>query len=117
LATLFHSDFPQALQEVGGWENRDSASWFADYAETIFAKLDGVDRWVTINEPKIIVQQGYQRGGDGAREAGRPGGRSSAASPGVGSLPGGPGFPGVGSAGGDWAVFRHHPVLPSGRLR
>jgi beta-glucosidase len=62
LATLFHWDFPQALQEVGGWENRDSASWFADYAETIFAKLDGVDRWVTINEPKIIVQQGYQRG-------------------------------------------------------
>jgi beta-glucosidase len=62
LATLFHWDYPQALQDDGGWENRDSASWFADYAETVFDKLDGVDRWVTINEPKIIVQQSYQRG-------------------------------------------------------
>src|SRR5262249_25112968 len=31
LATLFHWDLPQKLQDEGGWENRDCAKWFADY--------------------------------------------------------------------------------------
>jgi beta-glucosidase len=48
LATIDHWDLPQALQDRGGWENRDSAEWF--------------DRWLTINEAKIIAQQGYQYG-------------------------------------------------------
>jgi beta-glucosidase len=62
VATLFHWDLPQVLQDGGGWENRDCASWFADYATAVFDGLDGVDIWLTINEPKIIVQQGYQLG-------------------------------------------------------
>ena len=63
LATLYHWDLPQALQDRGGWENRDSAEWFADYAEVIFSALgDRVDRWLTINEAKVIAQQGYQYG-------------------------------------------------------
>jgi beta-glucosidase len=64
LATLFHWDLPQALQDQGGWENRDCAQWFADYAAAVFQALgDGVPTWLTINEPKTIVQNGYLYGG------------------------------------------------------
>ena len=63
LATLYHWDLPQALQDRGGWENRDSAAWFADYVTVLFTTLgDRVDGWLTINEAKIIAQQGYQYG-------------------------------------------------------
>lgn len=60
LATLFHWDLPQALQDRGGWENRDSASWFADYAATMFSALgDVIPAWLTLNEPKTVTQVGY----------------------------------------------------------
>jgi beta-glucosidase len=62
LATLYHWDLPQALQDAGGWQNRDTASRFGDYAATVFDRLTGIDRWVTINEAKVIVQSGHQRG-------------------------------------------------------
>ena len=62
VVTLFHWDLPQALQDHGGWGSRDCARWFADYAAVLFDALDGVQTWLTVNEPKIIVQQGYQRG-------------------------------------------------------
>ncbi len=63
VATLFHWDLPQYLQDAGGWAVRDSAGWFTDYAEAVFGRLgDRVPSWVTINEPKIVVQLGYQRG-------------------------------------------------------
>ena len=63
LATLYHWDLPQALQNQGGWENRDSAEWFADYATAVFSTLgDRVGKWLTINEAKIIAQQGFQYG-------------------------------------------------------
>jgi beta-glucosidase len=63
VATLYHWDLPQVLQDRGGWEHRDSAGWFADYATVLFRTLgDRVDRWLTINEAKIIAQQGYQYG-------------------------------------------------------
>jgi beta-glucosidase len=61
--TLFHWDLPQALQDAGGWENRDCAKWFADYAAVLYQALgDSVPTWFTINEPKTIVQQGYVAG-------------------------------------------------------
>ncbi|HEY7225809.1 MAG TPA: GH1 family beta-glucosidase [Micromonosporaceae bacterium] len=63
MATLFHWDLPQPLQDEGGWENRDCASWFADYAEVMFRELGAqVPTWLTINEPKTIVQVGYTYG-------------------------------------------------------
>jgi beta-glucosidase len=61
MATLFHWDLPQALQDKGGWENRDCARWFADYAEVVYDALDIRD-WLTINEPKTVVEAGYQMG-------------------------------------------------------
>jgi beta-glucosidase len=63
MVTLFHWDLPQALQDRGGWENRDCAKWFADYADAVFRALgDGVQSWLTINEPKTIVALGYGNG-------------------------------------------------------
>ena len=60
MATLFHWDLPQALQDAGGWENRDCAYWFADYADVVFRALgDEVPTWLTLNEPKTVVQNGY----------------------------------------------------------
>jgi beta-glucosidase len=63
MATLFHWDLPQALQDRRGWENRDCAQWFADYASVAFRALgDAVPTWLTINEPKTIVAVGYLYG-------------------------------------------------------
>jgi beta-glucosidase len=72
MATLFHWDLPQELQDRGGWENRDTAARFADYAEIVFDALQIRD-WLTINEPKTVVECGYQDGihAPGIRDAGR----------------------------------------------
>ena len=62
-ATLFHWDLPAALDDRGGWLNRDSAHWFADYAAVMFKALDGrVKRWSTINEPWVVTDGGYLHG-------------------------------------------------------
>ncbi|MBM7489631.1 beta-glucosidase [Micromonospora luteifusca] len=63
MATLFHWDLPQALQDADGWESRDTAYRFADYADLVFHALgDRVPAWLTINEPKTVVQNGYLTG-------------------------------------------------------
>ena len=51
--TLFHWDTPQALQELcGGFAGRDTANYFADYAEVIVKALgDRAKHWITLNEP------------------------------------------------------------------
>lgn len=61
--TLFHWDWPAVLDDRGGWLNRDSAEWFADYAQAVFARLgDRVTRWVTLNEPWVVADGGYLHG-------------------------------------------------------
>lgn len=60
--TLYHWDLPQALEDRGGWVNRDVASWFGDYASTVFdAYGDRVPLWATLNEP-ISIWVGYGLG-------------------------------------------------------
>jgi len=63
LATLYHWDLPAALDDRGGWLNPDSAHWFADYARTVFERLDDrVSMWATLNEPWVVSDGGYLRG-------------------------------------------------------
>jgi beta-glucosidase len=62
-ATLNHWDLPQAIQDKGGWPNRDSTDWFADYARVAFDRLgDRVTFWATHNEPHVIAYLGYADG-------------------------------------------------------
>ena len=63
LPTLFHWDLPAALDDRGGWLNPDVAGWFADYANVMYAKLDGrVRQWATLNEPWVVTDGGYLHG-------------------------------------------------------
>ena len=62
-ATLFHWDLPAALDDRGGWLNRDVADWFGDYATAVFARLgDRVPMWATLNEPWVVTDGGYLHG-------------------------------------------------------
>jgi len=63
VATLFHWDTPVALDRRGGWQNRDMAGWFADYASIVSSALgDRVHWWLTINEPRSFIGGGYVAG-------------------------------------------------------
>ena len=58
--TLYHWDLPQALQDQGGWLQRDTAAAFADYARIVAERLgDRVASWATHNEPFCAAFLGY----------------------------------------------------------
>ncbi len=57
---LYHWDLPQALDDLGGWPNRDIAGWFADYAALVARRYgDRVKRFATFNEPCVFTLFGY----------------------------------------------------------
>ena len=61
--TLFHWDYPYTLHCRGGWLNRDSADWFAEYTRVVVDRLsDRVSRWMTQNEPQCYLGYGHQSG-------------------------------------------------------
>lgn len=61
--TLYHWDLPQALQDAGGWPNRDLVGYFADYATVVARSLgDRVHHWITFNEPWVFAFLGYSTG-------------------------------------------------------
>ncbi len=53
--TLYHWELPSTLADLGGWRNRDIASWFSDYAEIVMDRIgDRVWSVATINEPWCV---------------------------------------------------------------
>nr|APG42678.1 beta-glucosidase Bg10 [uncultured bacterium]7BBS_A Chain A, Beta-glucosidase Bg10 [uncultured bacterium]7BBS_B Chain B, Beta-glucosidase Bg10 [uncultured bacterium] len=69
VATLYHWDLPQDLEDVGGWTVRDTPERFAEYTEIVAAALgDRVPYWTTLNEPWCSAYLGY---GSGVHAPGR----------------------------------------------
>jgi beta-glucosidase len=63
IATLYHWDLPQALEDEGGWASRATAEAFADYARLVAERLrDRVTVWTTLNEPWCSAYLGYGSG-------------------------------------------------------
>ncbi|MFJ2741811.1 GH1 family beta-glucosidase [Streptomyces sp. NPDC087440] len=61
--TLFHWDTPLALEQAGGWLERDTAYRFAEYVDVVATRLgDRVGRWITLNEPAELTLLGHALG-------------------------------------------------------
>lgn len=61
--TLYHWDLPQALEDKGGWTNRDIIDWFGEYTDVCTRALgDRVKHWMVLNEPSIFSSMGYLTG-------------------------------------------------------
>ena len=63
MVTLYHWDLPQALEDAGGWTNRETAGRFTDYVQVMARSLgDRVHDWMIFNEPDAFVDLGYLEG-------------------------------------------------------
>lgn len=61
--TLYHWDLPQALQDKGGWTNRDIIGWFTDYVDLVTRTYgDKAPNWMVLNEPMAFTGLGYMTG-------------------------------------------------------
>ncbi len=71
MLTLYHWDLPQALEDRGGWTNRETSERFAEYAGILYGALSEFVRfWITLNEPWVSAWNGY---GMGVHAPGREG--------------------------------------------
>lgn len=58
--TLYHWDLPQALQDKGGWANRDIVRYFEEYVNIVSNEFgDKVKNWMVLNEPTAFTGVGY----------------------------------------------------------
>ena len=58
--TLYHWDLPQALEDRGGWPNRDLAGYYADYAGILAKHIgDRITIWAPFNMPWSVAYMGY----------------------------------------------------------
>jgi beta-glucosidase len=63
MLTLYHWDLPQALEDDGGWLNRETVERFADYAAILGERYaDRVEHWIPVNEPNVVMMMGYAVG-------------------------------------------------------
>ena len=63
MVTLHHFTNPLWMAVLGGWENEDSVKWFEQYVRKVVSTLgDLVNIWCTINEPMVLLGQGYLLG-------------------------------------------------------
>jgi beta-glucosidase len=63
IPTLYHWDLPQALEDAGGWPERDTGARFAEYAAIVHGALaDAIPFWITLNEPWCSAWLGYGSG-------------------------------------------------------
>lgn len=61
--TLFHWEYPQALQDKGGWLNPDSVEWFGEYAKVVAENFsEDCKYFFTFNEPQCFVGLGHLSG-------------------------------------------------------
>ncbi len=61
--TMFHWEFPEALQQRGGWLNPEVVDWFGGYARVVAENFsDLCEYFFTINEPQCIVGLGHLSG-------------------------------------------------------
>ncbi|PCH99074.1 MAG: beta-glucosidase [Alphaproteobacteria bacterium] len=61
--TVYHWDLPQALQDKGGWTNRESVEWFKNYVATLVDLFgDRVNDWIIFNEPSVHSWLGHGLG-------------------------------------------------------
>ena len=62
-ATMFHWDLPQALQDKGGFANRECTEWMREYAGVLEENFgDRIKNWMILNEPSVYSYMGHARG-------------------------------------------------------
>lgn len=62
--TMYHWEFPQALQDRGGWLNEEVIGWFGEYAKVVAENFsDLCENFITLNEPECFVGIGHLSGG------------------------------------------------------